>query len=145
MSLRDFPTQNLASNEVFAHQHQLHLVEDELNLLSYFQRTIGFNLDLLNYVGGLVGFAILLEESAEGHSGLRIFSFKEHFALTGFSESLEHFVLVGACWKLLEEFILAHVYHFNHWFFRLTPSFAEHQEEFTESAELVVIESQLEL
>ena len=100
------------------------MVKDEFDFLTDFKGPVGFDLDLLDNVGSFFGFTILLKESAQGHSGLRIFSFKEHFTLAGLSEGLKHFVFVGPSWELLKELILAHVYHFNDWLFSLTSSLA---------------------
>ncbi len=55
------PAENLASNKISSQEHQLHLVQDEGQLVSHRQRPIRLNLDLLDDLGGFFLFAVLFK------------------------------------------------------------------------------------
>ena len=90
--LRDLTGENLAADEIATTEDQLHLIQDEVNLLNCLQGAIGLNLDLLDHLGGIVMLSISFQHLCMHTSYLSVFPFKEHFALTCLPESIEHFV-----------------------------------------------------
>ena len=145
VSLRNLSRENLHADEVLASKSQLHLVQDELKLLLDLQRAIRLNLDLLDNLSGLIGLLVLFEVFAQLHGGLRVLTLQEHLALAGFSEGLEHLVLVRASRHLLEEFALAHGHHVDDGLLGLATSLDECQEELSHLSKLLVIHGQLQL
>ena len=60
-SVADLATEDLAANKIVTSEYKLHLVKDELNLLSRFKRTVSLDLDFLDDVASSINLAIFFK------------------------------------------------------------------------------------
>jgi hypothetical protein len=79
--LGDLSAEDLASDKVVPCQDQLHLVKNEIHLLSHFKRPVSLNLDLLDELGGLLLLAVLLVHLAQEQDAVGILSLQEELSL----------------------------------------------------------------
>jgi hypothetical protein len=124
----DLARQNLEAHVVIPLQHQLHLVKDEVDLLSVLERSISLDLDLLDGQGSLVGLAVLLQHFDQPSRAVGILSFQEHLALTSLSQRLQEGELVLPGRQLGKESVNAEVYHVNCRLLSLATALAKHEE-----------------
>ena len=124
--LADLAAQNLAADEVLSTQHELHLVEDETDLLFGLQRAVGLDLDLLDDLGGLVNLAVLFEHLYGHASALRILALSKHLSITCLSEGCKEVHSLFASRHLFKKGVLTQRYHISGGFLRLTSSLDKH-------------------
>ena len=138
-------TQDLSSNVVLARQNQLHLVQNERDLLPVFQRAVRLDLNLLNDLRSLIDLAIGLVHFNELASRLRVLAFQENFSISRLSQRTQHEEALFARGQLTHEGVHAERDHISGGFLSLRPALHEDQEPFAHMHVILLIKGCLQL
>jgi len=82
-----FLAQDLHSHVVLSLEHELHLVQDEVNFIFVFHTAIGFNLDFLDHLAGLVQLTVLFIHLYKPLCAACVLAFSEHSAFSSLADS----------------------------------------------------------
>ena len=132
MLLRDLAREDLAADEISAAKDQLHLIQNEVNLLHGLQGPVSLDLDLLDQLGGIVMLSISLKHLSSHAGDLSVLSFQEHLALTGLLESIQHLVPFLSAGELVKHSITHDpLYHVDYGLLGLTAALDQLRHEVT--------------
>ena len=132
MLLRDLAREDLTTDEISAAKDQLHLIQNEVNLLHGLQGPVSLDLDLLDHLSGIVMLSVSLKHLSIHAGDLSELSFQEHLAVTGLSESLEHLVPFLSTGQLVKHSV-SHdpLNHVDDWLLGLTATLNQLRHEVT--------------
>ena len=144
--LRDLAREDLAADEISAAKDQLHLIQNEVNLLHGLQGPVSLDLDLLDQLCGIVMLSISLKHLSSGAGDLRVLSFQEHLALAGLLESVEHLVPFLSAGQLVQHSITHYpLYHVDYGLLGLTAALYQLSHKVAQVRQVVVVKRQTQL